>query len=194
MSKNILTPQFSVINGDINQETSLLDSMMQRSKENLKNEGVDIDKLSQKTNAESRYWEELDAVFVNVRDKLCGYLLQVTQDYAALSQLPLDNMNELAVTVNAFRRDMDELSKKLLEIHSRHANKSHVVADEEYTLFIAVFNDYAATGENVALSVAPVVMEMTDFALKAKQLIAEQEKELESTNKDVVTDVAFKEV
>jgi len=193
MSNNKFAPQYFVVNGE-SKEAPLLDTLMDRSKEAMKADGIDIDKLSEKTNPDPRFWEELDAVFVSVRDKLCAYLLQITQDYAALASLPLDNLTELAVVVNAFQQDMDGASKKLLEIRARHAGREHTVADDDYTLFIAVFNDYAAMGENVALAAAPVIVEMTDFTLKAQRLITEQEKAAGETSKDVVTDVEFKEV
>lgn len=193
MSNNKFAPQYFVVNGD-SKDAPLLDAMMDRSKEAMKADGIDIDKLSEKANPDPRFWEELDAVFVSVRDKLCAYLLQITQDYAALASLPLDNLTELAVVVQAFRQDMDSSSKKLLEIRARHDGRSHIVADSDYTLFIAIFNDYAAMGENVALAAAPVIVEMTDFTLKAQRLITQQEKANSETNKEVVTDVEFKEV
>lgn len=197
-------PRFTLRDADGNIDAPLLDRLMSRSNESLKEQGIDIQKIGQTNNKQKPMWGELDALYQSIANGICESIVNYKEVYDHVKQHKLPNAAELALTTVALVQDTDTISKRLIEVYNRHKDFKGPVQDgDEMTIHANCGNDYTGLSIQWQSLIHPAYVTLTEYQAQAnfalQDHIKAEEKEAESMqlspeqDPNVITDVEVKE-
>lgn len=140
-------------------------------------------------------WESLTDIYNAVATSIVSIGTEVNNAIRTINALGVTDNVELTVSVNGLRRDIEQYTKDILIIRSRHEGQSGEVKDgNELALLISIFEDYTGMQERIQANAFPVLLTVTEHMSAAVVKKREEEEQQKLIDPTVITDVEVKDV
>lgn len=136
--------------------------------------GKMFDNAGLKQEAPKKTWEELDSIYWTIAESIMNMGENVNGVIRHLNAQHVDNIDEVILTVDGLRRDLEDITQTLVTIRTRYEGKTGVIVDEaENNLCLDCFTDYQALAERQRSMILQPLMTLTEVLaevdLKNKQ-------------------------
>lgn len=113
--------------------------------------------------APKKSWEELDSVYWAMANSVVETGSNVNSAIRQINYNTIPNIDEIIVTVDGLKRDLEDITQTLVAIRSRYLGKTGVVKDEqENNLCIDCFTDYQELADRQRMLIIQPLMTITE--------------------------------
>jgi len=141
------------------------DIMLNSKNEELQNQG-------------KQTWEELDQIRIAISTGIVDISRNINDAILKINAAGIVN-NDLVISINGFKNDIESFIGDLVRISSEHKGKTGYVTDgDDLALCLSLFNDYVVLNERFSVIIFPAVLTITEnLDVALKKIASEQEKE-----------------
>lgn len=114
-------------------------------------------------------WEDLNKLYTEVGVSIIEVTQQINNAIDYVNQFVNYQKNdEFKLTINSLNNDINDISKRLVEIKNIHENKSGIVTTEDYKHYMDVYILYQDVFEKFRAVVFPNMLTLSEYMTEAQ--------------------------
>lgn len=130
-------------------------------------------------------WEEIEDIYQASAHGIVDIGVQINNCLNLIRQAPCSNHKEVIDSINGVKRDLENFTDQLIDLHKLHEGKTGIINDpDDLALCIQIYNQYVAFNDRFKAVVFPIVITITE-AYSESQAILQQQNQQD----DGITDV-----
>lgn len=129
---------------------------------------LDARRLQKQAKKQEQTWQQVDDIYQTIAVGIVDILGNVNEAIKFINLVGTANNNELVVTVNGIKRDVESFTQDLLKIKKRHDGYSGIIKNEdELALSFSVFEDYAMLHDRLKAIIFTPMLTISEFLAEA---------------------------
>jgi len=125
---------------------------------------------------EKQRWDELDDIYNALATSIVSVSVKLKEALQTIQLSEIDESPDLVATVRTITSDFNRFTNNVLELRSRHVDKSGVIDNsEDLALCIDIFNEYVMLNDNFKAIVLLPMLTITEYLATAVKTLNDKE-------------------